>query len=396
MRIKVLAALLAFTLALSGGVARAQLNKTALLSQMAGCFPTQTTGAITPSVMLTCITSVINSFQQFPGVNPQTGTSYTVSVNDYGQLITFNNASAVAVTLPAATGAFCPFNFYITNIGAGGVTITPQNGSLINGAASLAMAQNQNAFIVSDCSNYQLGSITSTAGSSGTITSGVTLFASGVNGQCAYDNSGLLGTVGCVTLTGTDQAFSGGVTLTSYNPTAGNYAVDCGLGPVQYIFNVGAFNITAPQKDSSCIVGIINASGSGTAVGAVTLVNFSPSSPAGSTITTTPTKSAVSVTFTSATPTVITWTSHGLSLNSPVYFTAVAMPTGITANQVYYVSNVVNANTFQIATSPVATTTTGVGASSTGTTVVGTEPSVWFLGINRINGLALGSLLQAQ
>jgi len=37
------------------------------------------------------------------GVNAQTGTSYTVVAQDQTKVITFNNASPVAVTLPSAT-----------------------------------------------------------------------------------------------------------------------------------------------------------------------------------------------------------------------------------------------------------------------------------------------------
>jgi hypothetical protein len=34
------------------------------------------------------------------GINAQTGTTYTVLGSDMGKLITFNNAGAIAVTLP--------------------------------------------------------------------------------------------------------------------------------------------------------------------------------------------------------------------------------------------------------------------------------------------------------
>jgi len=87
-------------------------------------------------------------------VNAQIGTSYTVVVADYGQLLTLSNSSAVAVTLPQATGSFATFNFFVINKGAGLVTITPTT-STINGAASLAIAQGFGVHIVSDGANYQ-------------------------------------------------------------------------------------------------------------------------------------------------------------------------------------------------------------------------------------------------
>lgn len=56
-------------------------------------------------------------------------------------------------------------------------------------------------------------------------------------------------------------------------------------------------------------------------------------------------------TMTIATPCVVTWTSHGLVYGQRVAFTTTgALPTGITANTGYYV-NVINANTFNLATS---------------------------------------------
>lgn len=88
--------------------------------------------------------------------NAQTGTSYTIVGNDLGKLVTFSNASAVAVTLPQATtsglfsaGWFCR----VYNSGAGVVTITPTT-STINGLSSLALGQGQGVLIVSNGSNY--------------------------------------------------------------------------------------------------------------------------------------------------------------------------------------------------------------------------------------------------
>lgn len=53
--------------------------------------------------------------------NPQTGTSYTVVASDLGSLTAFNNASAVAVTLPAASN-IDP----LTSYGTGGGANVPQ------------------------------------------------------------------------------------------------------------------------------------------------------------------------------------------------------------------------------------------------------------------------------
>jgi hypothetical protein len=63
------------------------------------------------------------------------------------------------------------------------------------------------------------------------------------------------------------------------------------------------------------------------------------------------TSASATVTITIAAPGVVTWNSHSLSTGTPVIFsTDGALPTGITAGTTYY-AVVVNANTFQIATS---------------------------------------------
>lgn len=86
--------------------------------------------------------------------NAQTGTTYTVLSGDSGKLVTFSNASSVAVTLPQATGSFTTgWYFQVENLGAGTVTITPTT-STIDGAATLVLQTNQGALIVSDGTNY--------------------------------------------------------------------------------------------------------------------------------------------------------------------------------------------------------------------------------------------------
>ncbi len=95
------------------------------------------------------------------GVNLQTGTSYTIAQSDLGKLISFTNASAIAVTLPEAgtvSGGFAVgFGAFwycdVENRGVGTVTITPTT-STIDGAASLALTTDQGVRIFSDGTNY--------------------------------------------------------------------------------------------------------------------------------------------------------------------------------------------------------------------------------------------------
>src|ERR1043166_1596901 len=90
------------------------------------------------------------------GINAQTNTSYTIADTDAWTLITYNNAAAVAVTLPQA-GASAQFaSGHVTfhrNLGAGVVTITPAT-STINGGAILILRQYEHAVIISDGTNY--------------------------------------------------------------------------------------------------------------------------------------------------------------------------------------------------------------------------------------------------
>lgn len=90
------------------------------------------------------------------GTRVVTSTSDALANSDLNRPVTYNNASAIAVTL-AQAGASNLFldgwATYIRNIGAGTVTITPAT-STINGASTLAIAQGLGAFIWSDGTNY--------------------------------------------------------------------------------------------------------------------------------------------------------------------------------------------------------------------------------------------------
>lgn len=86
---------------------------------------------------------------------------------DSRKLVTLNNASAIAVTLPQATtaGFAAGYYFYAKAIGAGTATITPTT-STINGAASLVLASGEGAIIWSDGTNYQALEWAASSGSS--------------------------------------------------------------------------------------------------------------------------------------------------------------------------------------------------------------------------------------
>jgi len=153
--------------------AQAQFTKAAIGTQVTTDFPDNVVGAITPATTRTFLNNLVNSYQQYTGANNQTGTTYTFTINDYGQLVTFNNSGAVAVTLPQATGTFTTWNAVVENIGSGTVTITPTT-STINGASTATLGQNQGIWIVSDGTNYQVfrGFGSGTVSGPGSTTSG--------------------------------------------------------------------------------------------------------------------------------------------------------------------------------------------------------------------------------
>ena len=155
-------------------------------------------------------------------INAQTGTTYTVLSSDACKLVTFSNGSAVAVTLPQATGSFAAgFAFDVQNKGAGAVTITPTT-STINGSATLVVNQNTGCSIVSDGTNYQVAACTAIGASSGTVTSVAQSFTGGLIsvGGSPITTSGTLaltvaGTSGGVPYFSSSSAWASSAALTA-------------------------------------------------------------------------------------------------------------------------------------------------------------------------------------
>lgn len=85
--------------------------------------------------------------------NNQTGTSYTIVALDGGKLVTFSNAAAIAVALPAASTLGAWWYAELQNIGNSNVTITPTT-STIDGAASFVLGPGQGIKVLSDGTNY--------------------------------------------------------------------------------------------------------------------------------------------------------------------------------------------------------------------------------------------------
>jgi hypothetical protein len=97
-----------------------------------------------------------------------------------------------------------------------------------------------------------------------TITLGASLTTTGAGAPTlAFPASGATytypaGTATLASLTTADQTLSGGANVTSAGNTTGNITVDCGKAPLQYIANNGAWQITAPSNDGSCMFMVRN------------------------------------------------------------------------------------------------------------------------------------------
>jgi hypothetical protein len=102
-----------------------------------------------------CVNITGNTIATTAGVNAQTGTTYSFLSSDACKLVTFNNASSVAVSLVQAGGAGFRSNYSLcfANIGAGTVTITPTT-STINGNASLKVSQGFGGCLYEDGTNW--------------------------------------------------------------------------------------------------------------------------------------------------------------------------------------------------------------------------------------------------
>lgn len=96
----------------------------------------------------------------YSAVNAQTGTTYALLTTDgradCSVLVTLTNASPIAVSIAAATGAGFPSGWCTTvlNSGVGTATITPTT-STIEGAATLTLITGQSVRIVSNGTNYR-------------------------------------------------------------------------------------------------------------------------------------------------------------------------------------------------------------------------------------------------
>jgi hypothetical protein len=213
--------------------------------------------------------------------------NYTVQSSDFGNVLVMNSASAKAFTLPNIITASV---IILKNIGAGACTITPDASDTVE---TTTLAQYESAILVADTTNNVWRNIAK-SGASG---------ASTVRGT--FTDAQLNATAGILSITHN-------LGLTS------PYTVDCEIfnnTPVKVgVDNVQNFSANALDVDLSSYV-----------------------------------KASIGTcTMTIASPCVVTRTAHGYSNDQKIMFsTTGALPTGLTAGQMYYVVNK-STDTFQV------------------------------------------------
>jgi hypothetical protein len=119
------------------------------------------------------------------------------------------------------------------------------------------------------------------AASRGGTNNGFTQFSGPASSAKTFTLPNSSQAIACLDLA--DQTVSGGANVTSQSLSTGNVTIDCGLCPLQYITNNGAFTITAPANDGSCMLLVTN----GASAGAITFSGFTVGSNVGDTLTTT-------------------------------------------------------------------------------------------------------------
>lgn len=191
---------------------------------------------------------------QTGGVNNQTGTSYTVAASDSGKLLTFNNASSIAVTLPAAASFPTNTAFEFENIGAGVATITPTT-STINGSSTFVLNQNRSVAIFADGTNYQVS-----VGGSGMQITPTTIAEGGTGSATAAAARTALAVPGLATAntftTGLQQlgSASGVPVHTATAQTTAPALTSCGTGSPAITGTDTAGIVTMGTSATGCII----------------------------------------------------------------------------------------------------------------------------------------------
>jgi len=190
-------------------------------------------------------------------------------------------ASSTVSALPAASALDGTELYYgvqaasdVKVTGAQIKTLTSSSPTLVTPTLGVATATSVNGLTITTTT----GTLTMTNGKTLAVTATLTLSGTDSTTMTFPSTSGTIATLNIA-----DQTVTGGANVTSQSQSTGNITIDCGSRPLQFITNNGAYTITAPSSDGSCILLVTN----GASAGATTFSGFSVGSNTGDSLTTT-------------------------------------------------------------------------------------------------------------
>lgn len=205
-----------------------------------------------------------------PGSNITANRNFVITTGDTSRTLSMSGDITTAANF-TTSGANA---LTLTTTGSTNVTL-PTTGILASLAGSEALTNktyNGNTWTAGT------GTLTIAAGKTLTYNNSITIAGTDSTTMTFPSSNGTISTLNL-----TSQTITGGVIVTSQSQSTGNITVDCGSRPLQYITNGGAFTITAPANDGSCILLTTNNGSAGT----ITFSGFSVGSNTGDALTTT-------------------------------------------------------------------------------------------------------------
>lgn len=242
-----------------------------------GYVPLNTSGGTMQGTLTTLVSSALTAGLNLPhGVAPTTpnnGDLWTTTAGLFAQV----NGNTVG---PYGIGGGGGGSGTVTSIG-----FTAGSGLAVSGSTSpIATAGTFQYSLATVANNTVMGNISGSTAAPGPLSQSqlTNLISIGAGLQVS---GGSLGPDPAVlaSLTAANQTISGGAVVTTLANSTGSLTVNCGARPVQSITNNGAYTITAPSSDGSCMLMVTN----GASAGATTFTGFSVGSNTGDSLTTT-------------------------------------------------------------------------------------------------------------